>query len=240
LFTRHTERGVTTEEWSIVSTDPGATIVGVEMGTVMGRWQAPEPAQPYWRSEDGGRLTFGELVEGLSGSVRGGGPSQATPKRSARWLARPPQAKTGIDELRELAAGLHPSLLTTRGLLAAVEALADRMPIPVEPLDIFTDRFPAAIEASIYFLVSEALTNVVKHARATRAGVRIAAASGRLTVEVSDDGAGSADVHSPGHGLAGLADRVAALDGEFSVRSEPSAGMTLRAEVPLPESEVSA
>ena len=165
---------------------------------------------------------------------------ESEPDRARELLdAAAAQAKAGIDDLRELAAGIHPSLLTTRGLLAAVEALADRLPIPVEPLDIPTDRFSPAIEASVYFLASEALTNVVKHARATRAGVRIAAASGRLTVEISDDGVGGADMHSPGHGLAGLADRVAALDGEFSVRSEPSAGTTLRAEIPLPESDVS-
>jgi PAS domain S-box-containing protein len=144
------------------------------------------------------------------------------------------QAKTGIDELRQLAAGLHPTLLTTRGLLAALESLADQLPIPVEPLDVPAGRFPREIEASVYFMVSEALTNVVKHAGATRAGLRIAASAGRLTVEVSDDGAGGADLQSPGHGLAGLADRVAALDGTFSVRSEPSAGTILSAEVPLP------
>ena len=165
---------------------------------------------------------------------------ESEPDRARELLdAAAAQAKAGIDDLRELAAGIHPSLLTTRGLLAAVEALADRLPIPVEPLDIPTDRFSPAIEASVYFLASEALTNVVKHARASRAGVRVAAASGRLTVEVSDDGAGGADVDSSGHGLAGLADRVAALDGEFSVRSEPSAGTTVRAEIPLPESDVS-
>ena len=165
---------------------------------------------------------------------------ESEPDRARELLdAAAAQAKAGIDDLRELAAGIHPSLLTTRGLLAAVEALADRLPIPVEPLDIPTGRFSPAIEASVYFLASEALTNVVKHARATRAGVRIAAASGRLTVEISDDGVGGADMHSPGHGLAGLADRVAALDGEFSVRSEPSAGTTLRAEIPLPASDVS-
>jgi PAS domain S-box-containing protein len=144
------------------------------------------------------------------------------------------QAKTGIDELRQLAAGLHPTLLTTRGLLAALESLADQLPIPVEPLDVPAERFPREIEASVYFMVSEALTNVVKHAGAMRAGVRIAASAGRLTVEVSDDGAGGADLHSPGHGLAGLADRVAALDGTLSVRSEPSAGTTVSAEIPLP------
>jgi PAS domain S-box-containing protein len=144
------------------------------------------------------------------------------------------QARDGIDELRELAAGIHPSLLTTRGLLAAVEALADRIPIVVEPLEISEQRFPPAIEASVYFLVCEALTNVVKHARATRAGVRIAAA-GQLTVEIRDDGVGGAEARPPGHGLAGLADRVAALDGTFTIRSEASAGTTLRAEIPLPD-----
>jgi PAS domain S-box-containing protein len=149
------------------------------------------------------------------------------------------QAKTGIDELRELAAGIHPTLLTTHGLLAAVEALADQLPIPLDPLDIPAQRFPPEIEASVYFLLSEALTNVVKHARATSVGVRIAAAPERLTVEVSDDGVGGADLHPAGHGLAGLADRVAALEGTFAVRSEPSAGTTLRAELPLPKSGVS-
>jgi PAS domain S-box-containing protein len=165
---------------------------------------------------------------------------ESDPQRARELLdAAAQQAKTGIDELRELAAGIHPALLTTRGLLAAVEALADALPIPVEPLDVPEQRFPPPIEASVYFVVSEALTNVVKHARATSAGVRIAATSRRLTVEVSDDGVGGADIHSPQHGLAGLADRVAALDGEISVRSEPSAGTTVRAEIPLPESDLS-
>ena len=149
------------------------------------------------------------------------------------------QAKTGVDELRELAAGIHPALLTTRGLAAAVEALAARMPIPVTPLDIPGERYPTAIEVSIYFFISEALTNVIKHARATRAWVRITAVPGRLTLQVGDDGVGSHKVQGPHHGLAGLADRVAALDGTLSVRSEPSAGTTLRAEIPLPGSGVS-
>jgi PAS domain S-box-containing protein len=149
------------------------------------------------------------------------------------------QAKTGVDELRELAAGIHPALLTTRGLAAAVEALADRMPLPVTPLDIPGERYPTAIEVSIYFFISEALTNVIKHARATRAWVRITAVPGRLTLQVGDDGVGSDKVQGHQHGLAGLADRVAALDGTLSVRSEASAGTILRAEIPLPDSGVS-
>jgi PAS domain S-box-containing protein len=148
------------------------------------------------------------------------------------------QAKDGIDELRELAAGIHPPVLTTHGLLAAVEGLADRIPIPVEPLEIPEQRFPPAIEASVYFLVSEALTNIVKHAQATHAGVRVAAA-GQLTVEIRDDGVGGADARPPGQGLASLADRVAALDGTFTMRSERSAGTTIRAEIPLPQSDLS-
>jgi PAS domain S-box-containing protein len=143
------------------------------------------------------------------------------------------QAKAGIDELRELAAGIHPTLLSTRGLLAAVEALADRMPIPIEPLEIPAERLPAEIESNVYFLISEALTNVVKHAEAATASVRVSVDSGLLTVEVSDDGVGSAAAVG-GHGLANLADRVAALEGTFDVQSEPSAGTTLRAELPLP------
>jgi PAS domain S-box-containing protein len=161
------------------------------------------------------------------------------PDRARELLdAATQQAKDGIDELRELAAGIHPALLTTRGLLAAVEALADRIPIAVEPLEIPEQRFPPAIEATVYFLVCEALTNVVKHAAATRAGVRIAAA-GQLTVEVADNGVGGVEAHAGGQGLAGMADRVAALDGTFTIRSETSVGTTLSAEIPLPESDVS-
>jgi PAS domain S-box-containing protein len=160
---------------------------------------------------------------------------ESEPDRARELLdAATEQAKGGIGELRELAAGIHPPLLTTRGLLAAIEALADRLPIPVEPLEVPDQRFPPAIEASVYFFVSEALTNVVKHARATSAGVRIAQTGGRLVVEVSDDGVGGADLRTPGHGLAGLADRVAALEGTFDVQSESSRGTTLRAEIPLP------
>jgi PAS domain S-box-containing protein len=145
------------------------------------------------------------------------------------------QAKAGIEELRELAAGIHPARLTSAGLPDAIRSLTDRLPIPVTPLEVTPERFAPAIEASVYFVISEALTNVVKHARAGTAGVRVAAADGRLTVEVTDDGVGGADLDAPGHGLAGLVDRVAALDGTLTVRSAPSAGTTVRAEIPLPE-----
>jgi PAS domain S-box-containing protein len=185
---------------------------------------------------DGAQQEFVNVVINLQRAQQKWTPE---PDRARELLDRATQqAKYGIDELRELAAGIHPSLLTTRGLLAAVEALADRIPIAVEPLEIPEQRFPPAIEACVYFLVCEGLTNVVKHARATRAGVRIVAA-GQLTVEVRDDGVGGAEAHPAAQGLAGLGDRVAALDGTFTIRSEVSAGTTLRAEIPLPQSDVS-
>jgi PAS domain S-box-containing protein len=185
---------------------------------------------------DGAQQQFVNVVINLQLAQQKWG---SDPDRARELLdAAAQQAKTGVEELRELAAGIHPALLTTRGLLGALEALADRLPIPVEPLEVPPQRFPAAIEASVYFLVSEALTNVVKHARATSARVRIATDPDRLIVEVSDDGIGGADP-SPGHGLAGLADRVAALEGKLTVHSEPSAGTTVRAELPLPESRLS-
>jgi signal transduction histidine kinase len=139
-----------------------------------------------------------------------------------------------MTELRELAAGIHPAILTHRGLGAAVERLASRMPLPVTVAETPEGRLPPPVEASVYFVVSEALTNVAKHAGATAATVRIAAADRVLTVEVSDDGAGGADMRR-GSGLSGLADRVAALDGELTVTSVPGAGTTVHAEIPLPE-----
>jgi PAS domain S-box-containing protein len=165
---------------------------------------------------------------------------ESEPERARELLdGATKQAKTGIADLRKLAAGIHPTLLTTRGLLAAVESLADQLPIAVDPLDIPAQRFSPTIEASIYFLISEALTNVVKHARAARARVRIAVAAGQLSVEVSDNGVGIAHEVPPGHGLAGLADRVAALDGKLTINSDPSAGTTLRAQIPLPKRHLS-
>jgi PAS domain S-box-containing protein len=144
------------------------------------------------------------------------------------------QAQASVASLRELAAGIHPTILTNRGLQAAIEALADRLPLLVRPLQVLPERLPATIEASVYFFVSEALTNVVKHAQASSASVRATAEAGTLTVEVSDDGVGGADPHAAGSGLSGLGDRVAALDGSFDVLSEAGAGTTLRAVIPLP------
>ncbi len=145
------------------------------------------------------------------------------------------QAKAAINDLRELSAGMHPTILTTHGLFAAVEALSDRLPLPIG-IDVCERRFSSAIEASVYFLVSEALTNVIKHAGATRADVRVASSAGALVVEVRDDGIGGVDPSAPGHGLAGLADRVTALSGDLNVDSPRGGGTIVRAEIPLASS----
>jgi PAS domain S-box-containing protein len=143
------------------------------------------------------------------------------------------QARAAIDDLRELSAGMHPTLLTTHGLFAAVEALSDRLPLPIA-IDVCETRFSPAIEASVYFFISEALTNVVKHAQATRAHVRVAASAGVLIVELGDDGIGGVDPGAPIHGVASLADRVTALSGDLEIRSPRGGGTMVRAEIPLP------
>jgi PAS domain S-box-containing protein len=137
-----------------------------------------------------------------------------------------------LDELRELARGLHPAVLTDRGLRAAVEMLADRAPFPVEIAAMPDERLPEPVEAGAYYLIAEALTNVAKYANATTVRVAVAASAGRAAVEVSDDGVGGADPAS-GSGLRGLADRVEALGGSLAVTSPVGAGTTLRAEIPF-------
>jgi PAS domain S-box-containing protein len=135
-------------------------------------------------------------------------------------------------ELRELARGIHPAVLTERGLAPAIAALADRAPVPVDIVELPEERFPPAAEATAYFTVAEALTNVAKYADATHATVRLAAENGDLAIEVQDDGKGGAEA-APGSGLAGLADRVGALDGVLEVTSPPGEGTLLRAVLPL-------
>jgi signal transduction histidine kinase len=136
-----------------------------------------------------------------------------------------------LEELRELARGIHPAVLTDRGLEAALEALADRAPLPVSLDQMPAERLPAPVEAAAYFVVAEALTNVAKYAAASSAEVRIHRNGGYAVVEVRDDGVGGADP-AVGTGLRGLADRLAALDGRLEVLSPPGEGTTVRAEVP--------
>jgi signal transduction histidine kinase len=139
--------------------------------------------------------------------------------------------KEALAELRNLARGIHPAILTDRGLDAALSALAARAPIPVE-VDVELDRRPpASVEAAAYFVVAEGLTNVAKHAQAQRASVDVSRADGRVRVVVADDGRGGAEAVDGG-GLAGLAERVASLDGYFAVRERPGGGTMLTVEIP--------
>jgi PAS domain S-box-containing protein len=138
-----------------------------------------------------------------------------------------------LAELRELARGLHPAVLTDRGLQAAVEMLAGRSPVPIT-LDAMPERrLPEPVEAAAYYLIAEALTNVAKYAQAGTASVRVAEHDGTVLVKVSDDGIGGADA-AAGSGLRGLADRVEALGGSLTVTSPSGGGTVLRAELPLP------
>ena len=128
-----------------------------------------------------------------------------------------------IRELRELARGIHPAVLSDRGLRAALEALAQRIPLPVEIDGSPEGRLPETVEAAVYFVVAEALTNVTRYARAGHARVAVTRNGDRVVVEVADDGIGGADPAN-GTGLRGLVDRVAALDGRFDVDSPRGGG----------------
>jgi signal transduction histidine kinase len=140
-------------------------------------------------------------------------------------------AMEALDELRELIRGVHPQVLTDRGLPAAVDDLAGRAPVPVHTDLELPGRLPGPVELAAYFVVAEALTNVARHSGATRAAVRARLWETRLVLEVSDDGRGGADP-AGGTGLAGLIDRVAAVDGALTL-SSPAGGPTLiRAELP--------
>jgi len=142
------------------------------------------------------------------------------------------EAKLAITEVRDLARGIHPAVLTDRGLDAALSSLAARSPVPVEvSVDVVT-RPPASTEAAAYFVVSEALTNVAKHAKASKASVTVRRADdGWLTIQVQDDGVGGASIVE-GSGLAGLRDRVRALDGEMHLLSPEGGPTVLMVEIP--------
>jgi signal transduction histidine kinase len=158
--------------------------------------------------------------------------AQAQPEVSELLDESTAELQASLDELRELARGIHPAVLTDRGLAAALEALASRTPVPVEIAGAPPENLPDAAATAVYFVVSEALTNVAKYAHAERATVAVTLASDSVVVEISDDGIGGADV-AGGSGLRGLADRVAALGGRLELRSPVGAGTEVRAEIPL-------
>ena len=157
-------------------------------------------------------------------------------------LEADPQAAGGLDsaraeldqalaELRELARGIHPSVLTDRGLPAALESLSSRAPVPVDVAVSGCEALSPAVETTVYFLVAEALTNVARHARCERVEVEVRASDGWLRATVRDDGVGGAD--GSGSGLRGLADRVNALGGTLSIESAPGSGTVVAARIPL-------
>jgi signal transduction histidine kinase len=141
------------------------------------------------------------------------------------------QLDGGLRELRDLARGIHPSVLTDRGLAVALEGLAKRAPMPVELSVEIGGRLDPAIEAAAYFLVSEAITNAAKHAQADTVGVEVRGNGDAVLVSVADDGVGGADT-GRGSGLAGLADRVEAVGGRLEIKSPPGEGTRLSARLP--------
>jgi signal transduction histidine kinase len=144
------------------------------------------------------------------------------------------EAGLALKELRDLARGIHPAILTNRGLPAALDDLAGRASVPVQVTAAPAQRLPDQVEAAAYFVVSECLANVDKHAQATGATVAVTPGDGQLLVTVTDDGVGGAGLDG-GSGLQGLQDRVGALDGTLAVESSPDQGTAVRVSIPLVE-----
>ena len=142
------------------------------------------------------------------------------------------ELKQALGELRELAHGIHPTILTQAGLVPAIRSLTERCPIPVDVRgDLGEDRLAPPLEATLYFVVSEAITNAVKHSKARQMCVSLGRSSDVAAVDISDDGGGGADL-SGGSGLRGLSDRVAAVGGRLVIKSDKKSGTIIHAEVP--------
>jgi signal transduction histidine kinase len=140
--------------------------------------------------------------------------------------------KLALEELRELARGLHPAVLNARGLEPALQSLADRAPFPVTIVGVPSNRLDEGVEAAVYYLVAESLTNAAKHADASEARIAITQANEEVVVTIGDNGSGGADV-AGGSGLRGLADRIEALGGRFELESPSGDGTLVRATLPL-------
>lgn len=174
------------------------------------------------------RLTMVEMT--LRAAMRRLGRS-ADPELSRTLAQAVAELNAGAAELRSLARGLHPALLTERGLMPALRALASRSQVPVMLRDATIGRLDPSVESAAYFVVSEALTNVMKHANASRVDLTVERDGMSLVLEVSDDGSGGATIDTGG-GLRGLSDRVAALDGRLRVESPSGHGTLVRVELP--------
>jgi signal transduction histidine kinase len=170
------------------------------------------------------RLVLASLTLARAAAQTAGTPAEPLVHEAADQVAE------ALTELRELARGIHPATLTEHGLKPALEALAARSTVPVE-LRVPERRFAPAVEAALYFTAAEALTNVAKYARATRATVSVEQRDGALVAEIADDGVGGADPEA-GTGLRGLADRLAAAGGTLETHSPRGGGTRLRARVP--------
>jgi signal transduction histidine kinase len=158
---------------------------------------------------------------------------EKNPGAAAAMLAEAgDELSVALEELRELARGLHPAILADRGLQAALESLADRAPFPVEVSGVPPGRFDEAIEAALYYVVAESLTNAAKYADPSTGRVELSRTDGGVAVEIHDDGCGGANLGG-GSGLRGLVDRVEALGGHLDVRSPVGAGTVVRAQLPL-------
>jgi len=167
----------------------------------------------------------------LAGEASRATPGQGDPGVEDLLREAAEELVLALRELRELARGIHPAILTEEGLGPAVESLAERSPVPVRVTGHASAPLPLPVEAAAYYVVSETLANVVKYANASLVTVTIGQCERGLRVEVADDGTGGA-VARPGSGLEGLADRVAALDGRLVVESDPGSGTRVTAEIP--------
>jgi PAS domain S-box-containing protein len=179
---------------------------------------------------DGAQAGLVRVVMALQLALRGGGedlPGEVQPLVGDAL----DNALAAIEELRELAHGVHPAVLTHHGLAAAVRSLANRSSLPVV-VDIADERYPNSVESAAYFVAAEALTNVAKYARASTARVATTRTASHLVLTVDDDGVGGAQLASHG-GIAGLADRLAAVDGTLAIWSQPGDGTHIRAEIPI-------
>jgi signal transduction histidine kinase len=174
------------------------------------------------------RLAMVEMT--LRAALSGLG-SSADPALSGTLDQAVEELSAGAAELRSLARGLHPPLLTERGLGAALQSLASRSQVPVTLRCDTIGRMDASVESAAYFVVSEALTNVMRHAHASQVTVTVVRRNSILELEVRDDGSGGAAIDA-GSGLRGLADRVAALDGRLQLDSPSGSGKLLRVELP--------
>ena len=179
------------------------------------------------RLHDGAGRRLAQLQETLYR-----GRLDATGQQTRDKIARSEdQLRQAVEELRQLAQGLHPRVLSDHGLAGALARLAEGSPVPVE-VSVTSSRLAPHVEAAAYFICSEGLANVAKYAAASRAAISVTPAAGTIVIVVSDDGVGGADPRT-GSGLTGLADRVETLGGTFRVESTPGRGTRLAAEIPL-------